>query len=85
MRHSCAPGRVSSATPLVGARMRKIIGTILDTDVRHVLPSVRVPTLVVHRIGDRTTRVEGGRYLAANIPGAKIVEVPGFSTRLSSL
>jgi hypothetical protein len=57
--------------------MRKIIGMILDTDVRHVLSSVRVPTLVVHRIGDRATRVEGGRYLAANIAGAKIVEVPG--------
>jgi len=57
--------------------MRKIIGMILDTDVRHVLASVRVPTLVVHRIGDRATRVEGGRYLAANIAGARIVEVPG--------
>jgi class 3 adenylate cyclase len=57
--------------------MRKIVGMILDTDVRHVLPSVRVPTLVVHRIGDRATRVEGGRYLAANIADAKIVEVSG--------
>ena len=57
--------------------MRKIIDMVLDTDVRHVLPSLRVPTLVVHRTGDPWIRVEGGRYLAEHIPGAKIVEVPG--------
>jgi class 3 adenylate cyclase len=57
--------------------MRKIIGMIKDTDVRAVLPSIRVPTLVVHRTGDQATRVEGGRYLAEHIPGASIVEVPG--------
>ncbi len=57
--------------------MRKILGMISDTDVRHVLPSIRVPTLVVHRTGDQNTRVEGGRYLAEHIPGAGIIEVPG--------
>jgi class 3 adenylate cyclase len=46
-------------------------------DVRSVLPSVKVPTLVLHRTGDRTVPVEGGRYLAAHIPNAKMVEIAG--------
>jgi len=57
--------------------MRKIVAMILDTDVRHVLPSVRVPTLILHRVGDRAVPVECGRYLAAHIPGARLVELPG--------
>jgi len=48
-----------------------------DIDVRHVLPSVRVPTLVLHRVGDRCLLVEEGRYLASRIPGARMVELPG--------
>jgi class 3 adenylate cyclase/pimeloyl-ACP methyl ester carboxylesterase len=47
------------------------------TDVRHLLPNLRVPTLVLHREGDRFIRVEAGRYLGAAIPGAKYVELPG--------
>jgi class 3 adenylate cyclase len=46
-------------------------------DVRHVLPSVRVPTLVIHRTGDRICHIENGRYEAAHIPGARFVELPG--------
>ncbi|WP_244622823.1 adenylate/guanylate cyclase domain-containing protein [Microvirga brassicacearum] len=46
-------------------------------DVRHILPAIRVPTLVLHRQGDTRVSVEGGRYLAANIPGAKYIELPG--------
>jgi class 3 adenylate cyclase len=46
-------------------------------DVRAILPSIQVPTLILHRPGDRTTRVEGSRYLAEHIPGARYVEVPG--------
>jgi pimeloyl-ACP methyl ester carboxylesterase/class 3 adenylate cyclase len=48
-----------------------------DIDVRHVLPSIRVPTLVIHRAGDACLKVEEGRYVAAKIPGAKYVELPG--------
>lgn len=48
-----------------------------DTDVRGVLPSIRVPTLVLHRRGDRCLRVEEGRYLASRIPGARFVELAG--------
>jgi pimeloyl-ACP methyl ester carboxylesterase len=57
--------------------MRKIMAMAMDTDVRQVLGSIRVPTLVVHRSGDRVTPVEGARYLAERIPGARLVEVPG--------
>jgi class 3 adenylate cyclase/pimeloyl-ACP methyl ester carboxylesterase len=46
-------------------------------DVRDLLPHLSVPTLVLHRAGDRSVRVEAGRYLAANIPGAKYVELDG--------
>jgi class 3 adenylate cyclase len=46
-------------------------------DVRHVLPVIRVPTLVLHRAGDTRVNVEGGRYLGAHIPGARYVEMPG--------
>jgi pimeloyl-ACP methyl ester carboxylesterase/DNA-binding winged helix-turn-helix (wHTH) protein len=48
-----------------------------EIDVRHVLPSVRVPTLVIHRTDDRCLKVEEGRYVAERIPGAKLVELSG--------
>ena len=48
-----------------------------DIDVRDVVPSVRVPTLVVHRVDDNICHIENGRYLAANIPDAHYVELPG--------
>ena len=48
-----------------------------EWDVRAVLPSIRVPTLVLHRIGDRHVRVGHARYLAEHIPRAKYVELPG--------
>lgn len=47
------------------------------SDIRDVLPAVRVPALVVHRAGNRWLRPENGRYLAEHIPGARYVEVPG--------
>jgi class 3 adenylate cyclase len=46
-------------------------------DVRDVLGSVRVPTLVLHRQGDRDSHVEEGRYIAERIPEAKFIELPG--------
>lgn len=46
-------------------------------DIRHVLPTIRVPTLVIHRTGDTAMRVENGRYLAEHIPSARYVELPG--------
>lgn len=46
-------------------------------DVRHVLPTIRVPTLVLHRTGDRDSQLEEGRYIAEHIPGARFVELAG--------
>lgn len=46
-------------------------------DVRLVLPTIAVPTLVLHRTGDRDSKVEEGRYLAEHIPDAQFVELPG--------
>jgi pimeloyl-ACP methyl ester carboxylesterase/class 3 adenylate cyclase len=48
-----------------------------QADIRDVLPAVQAPTLVMHRVGDRDARVEEGRYIAAHIPGARFVELPG--------
>jgi pimeloyl-ACP methyl ester carboxylesterase len=48
-----------------------------DTDVRHVLSSVQVPTLVMHRRDDQMYPVEEGRYIAAHIPGARFIELEG--------
>ncbi len=46
-------------------------------DVRNVLSSIHVPTLVLHRRGDKDVDVGNGVYLAKNISGAKFVELPG--------
>lgn len=48
-----------------------------EIDVRDILPSIHIPTLILHRSGDRWQRVEEGRYLAEHIKGAKYVELPG--------
>jgi pimeloyl-ACP methyl ester carboxylesterase len=48
-----------------------------ETDARHALPVIRVPTLIMHREGDRVIHVEGARYIADRIQGAKYVELPG--------
>jgi class 3 adenylate cyclase/pimeloyl-ACP methyl ester carboxylesterase len=56
---------------------RAFFRLVFDADVRHVLPAIRVPTLVMHRAGDRFIPVEAGRYLGRNIPGAHYVELPG--------
>ena len=49
-----------------------------EIDVRNILPSVHVPTLVIHRSGDLCLRVEEGRYVASRIPACKFVELPGI-------
>jgi DNA-binding winged helix-turn-helix (wHTH) protein/pimeloyl-ACP methyl ester carboxylesterase len=48
-----------------------------DIDVRAVLPHVRVPTLILHRTGDRCLSLDEGRYVASRIPGARFCELPG--------
>src|SRR5215213_4625104 len=49
-----------------------------EIDVRNVLPSIRVPTLVIHRSGDMCLKAEEGRFVASKIPGAEYVELDGI-------
>jgi pimeloyl-ACP methyl ester carboxylesterase len=55
----------------------KLFGLLTQTDVRHVLPAIRVPTLILHRAEDKPVRVGHARYLAERIAGARYVELPG--------
>jgi class 3 adenylate cyclase len=48
-----------------------------ELDVRHILPTIHGPTLILHRAEDKLVPVEAGRYLAEHIPGARYVEIPG--------
>jgi pimeloyl-ACP methyl ester carboxylesterase/DNA-binding CsgD family transcriptional regulator len=66
LRRSASPGAA-----LALAQMNTHI------DLRPVLPTIQVPTLIIHRTGDRDARIEEGRFLAANIPGAQFLELPG--------
>ena len=50
---------------------------ILGLDVREVLSAVQAPTLIIHRTENQYFGVNHGRYLARNIPGARLVEMPG--------
>ncbi|HWB51219.1 MAG TPA: alpha/beta fold hydrolase [Stellaceae bacterium] len=63
-----------SATPQAAAALLRVDR---DADISPLLPQIRVPTLLLHRSGDRRIGVENGRYLAAAVPGAKYVELPG--------
>ena len=56
---------------------RELAEILTELDVREVLPLVRVPTLVLHRSGDRILPVEQGRAVAERIAGARYVELAG--------
>jgi pimeloyl-ACP methyl ester carboxylesterase len=49
----------------------------IGADVRGVPPAVSVPALVLHPVDDPTFLIDEGRYMAARIPGAEMVELPG--------
>jgi pimeloyl-ACP methyl ester carboxylesterase len=66
LRWSGSPGAVEE----LAAMNREI-------DVRHVLPAIRVPTLVIHGVEDRAVPLEAARWMAEQIPGARLVEVAG--------
>jgi class 3 adenylate cyclase/alpha-beta hydrolase superfamily lysophospholipase len=55
----------------------EVIRLVKQIDIGDILPSVRVPTLVIHATGDTLINVDYGRFLAAQIPGAKLIELPG--------
>lgn len=65
-RNSLSPG---------GAAQMFRLNTAID--VRAILPTIRVPTLVLHRTGDKMVPIDAGRYVAGEIPGARFVELPG--------
>jgi class 3 adenylate cyclase len=65
----------SAASP---AMVQQIFEMFLDIDVRDVLSTIHVPALVLHRRGDRVVNRRAGEDLAAQIPGARYVELPGI-------
>ena len=66
MRSSASPG-----TALALARMNT------EADITNILNSIKIPTLVIHRTGDRDINIEEGKYIASRIPNAKFVELSG--------
>jgi class 3 adenylate cyclase len=69
-----------AASPATIKRIFDLIGAI---DVRDVLPSIRVPTLVMHRRGDTFINIEHSRYMAERIPAARFVELVGGDNMFS--
>jgi len=65
-RQSLGPGDV-----------KRMFEVLAQADVRPVLSTIQVPTLIVHRIGDTFVPIAHGRYLSEHIPGARLVELPG--------
>jgi pimeloyl-ACP methyl ester carboxylesterase len=65
-RNSASPG-----TAMMLARLNS------EIDVRSILPTIQVPTLILHRVGDRTIKVEEAQFLAEQIAKAKFVKLPG--------
>jgi class 3 adenylate cyclase len=65
------------------ATIKRIFDLIGEFDVRDVLPSIRVPTLVMHRREDSFIKIEHSRYLAERIAGAKFVELEGGDNMFS--
>ncbi|HSJ18048.1 MAG TPA: adenylate/guanylate cyclase domain-containing protein [Solirubrobacterales bacterium] len=63
-----------AASPGAAAALFK---SIKQTDIRDVLPTIQVPTLIIHRTEDALVQVEHSRYMAERIPGARLVEFPG--------
>jgi class 3 adenylate cyclase len=64
----------ASASP---AMARGVLSAALQLDVRDILPTIRVPTVVIHRTDDAFIPVEAGRWMAGQIPRARFVELPG--------
>lgn len=65
--------RAASSPGAIGA----VLNALRDTDVRHLLPRVAVPTLVLHRRNDRAVHIAAGREMASQITGAQFVELDG--------
>ena len=57
--------------------IKGVLEALRDTDVRHLLERISVPTLVLHRRGDRAVRIGAGRHLASHIAQARFIELDG--------
>jgi len=64
----------TAASPATAAT---VIRMLFELDIRPILPSIRVPTLVLHRRDNQTLTLDNGRYLAEHIEGATFVDLPG--------
>lgn len=73
-RKSFARWERGEASP---AAMVQLTRMNAEIDVRHILPAIYIPTLILHRIGDEATGIEEARYLTEQIAGARLVELPG--------
>ena len=69
-------GRLERAAASPGAILA-LLRANYEIDIRHLLPSIHLPTLILHREADSLVPAAAGRYLAQQIPGAKYVEIPG--------
>jgi len=67
MRMSASPGAIDALACMN-----------YEIDIRHILPAIRVPTLLLHAKGDMAVDVHASRYLAKHIGGAKYVELPSY-------
>jgi class 3 adenylate cyclase len=63
-----------SASP---AAMRALATMNAEIDIRHILPAIRVPTLILHSVHDRAIEFGGSVYMADRIPGARLVQLRG--------
>jgi len=64
----------TSASPAAAAMLQRMNAQI---DIRHVLPAIHVPTLILHSENERIVDVNASRYMAEQIPGARLVELQG--------
>lgn len=63
-----------AASPATAATVMRML---FQLDIRPILPTIRVPTLVMHRRDNEILTIDHGRYLAEHIEGARFVELPG--------
>ena len=66
LRMSASPAAVTALTMMNS-----------EIDVRHILPMIRVPTLILHSMDDQAIPFEAGQYMAERIPEARLVKLPG--------
>jgi len=74
---SCPPGAGLLRAASSPGAIKGVLEALRDTDVRPLLERVAVPTLVLHRRGDRAVRIGAGKHLAENIPQARFIELDG--------